>query len=513
MKTAEKDCHKYIKGHIEWCPETGVWMKRCWLLRQVQVFLNSRTRDPQNLFADCCKHGIMDPWQITQDELNVEFFICKQNLEYLVKHGPRMCREFLNKLIHNAKRKGDQARATKIATILQHKKLRKYWHHIYQSTWKPWGGLTIAVKVPHKDSAGKDQYTKYKTEDGTFLAVSKTLVEQFQSALVAQCYHGTFFEEIGHLADGPVAQQIILGTYQYPPYLDPATRLLFEEATATYARLSPSGVATYVTVKDFQYFWQRAREGIGSPYSGLHFGHYKRASFCTNLSALHASKLSLVARKGIPLSQWNRGLTVLLKKIVGNVFVHKLRAICLLEADFNWWNKLIFAKTMMQQAINEGSIPQLCFAKKNSHCNYAVLRKQFFCNSSRTWHHPVGLGECDFSDCYDQAAHPPTSIALPRWQIPVMVIRVLLTSMQVMQYFLKTGFGKSSKSYGGTSDSPNSGLGQRSGASPPGFLVLSLLIVNAYRFQGHNAKITLAFVEQLFSLAAVMYIDDTEILH
>ncbi len=40
-----------------------------------------------------------------------------------------------------------------------------------------------------------------------------------------------------------------------------------------------------------------------------------------------------------------------------NVFVHKLRAFCLLEADFNQWNKLIFAKQMMQQAIQEGSIP------------------------------------------------------------------------------------------------------------------------------------------------------------
>jgi hypothetical protein len=32
MKAAKKDCHKYIGGHIKWCPETGVWMKNCWLL-------------------------------------------------------------------------------------------------------------------------------------------------------------------------------------------------------------------------------------------------------------------------------------------------------------------------------------------------------------------------------------------------------------------------------------------------------------------------------------------------
>jgi hypothetical protein len=34
--------------------------------------------------------------------------------------------EFLNKLIHNAKMKGDQAHATKIATIPQHEKVWKY---------------------------------------------------------------------------------------------------------------------------------------------------------------------------------------------------------------------------------------------------------------------------------------------------------------------------------------------------------------------------------------------------
>jgi hypothetical protein len=43
-----------------------------------------------------------------------------------------------------------------------------------------------------------------------------------------------------------------------------------------------------------------------------------------------------------------------------------VRAICLLEADFNWWNKLIFARRMMQQAILDGRIPQECFAKKHS---------------------------------------------------------------------------------------------------------------------------------------------------
>jgi hypothetical protein len=196
-----------------------------------------------------------------------------------------------------------------------------------------------------------------------------------------------------------------------------------------------------------------------------------------------------------------------------NVFVHKLCVICLLEANFNWWNKLIFAKQMMQQASEAGSIPQECYAKKQSHCIFAVLTKQLFCDSSHVLHHPVGLGKCNFGDCYDQAANPPTSIALQSWGIPKSAIQVLLSTMQTMQYVLKMSFGKSSDSYGGTTTSPNFGLGQGSGASPPGFLALSSLIINAYRQMGHGAKILSSFSCHLFHLTVVMYVDDTNLLH
>ncbi len=155
-----------------------------------------------------------------------------------------------------------------------------------------------------------------------------------------------------------------------------------------------------------------------------------------NLSLLHAAKLTIYAKNGVSLAQWGKGLTVLLEKIIGSVFVHKLCAICLLEANFNWWINLIFARRMMQQAIQEGSIPQECFAKKHSHCNHAVLTKQFFCNSLRCLHHPAGLGECDFGDCYNRAAHAPKSTALQSWGIPTLAIRVLLSTMQTMQYVL-----------------------------------------------------------------------------
>ncbi len=117
----------------------------------------------------------------------------------------------------------------------------------------------MVVKTP-TSSKGVDEF---KTKEGIFHAVSATLVERFQSALIAPCHQGTFFEDVRHLADVPVAQQILKRTYKYPPDLDPATRLLLEEAAITYAELSLTEVAMYVTVEDFQHFWPTTRERTG----------------------------------------------------------------------------------------------------------------------------------------------------------------------------------------------------------------------------------------------------------
>jgi hypothetical protein len=92
---------------------------------------------------------------------------------------------------------------------------------VNRSTSKAQGGLTVAVKVPTIEV--EEGFHKYKTQEGFFQAVSATLVERFQLALIAPCPHRKFFEDVGHLANGPVAQQISEGTYKYPQDLDPAT--------------------------------------------------------------------------------------------------------------------------------------------------------------------------------------------------------------------------------------------------------------------------------------------------
>jgi hypothetical protein len=139
--------------------------------------------------------------------------------------------------------------------------------------------------------------------------------------------------------------------------------------------MSGAKIATTISTLDFQQYWIKVDERTSSSFIGVTFLHYKVAASHSMLLAMHAAYLSACTQKGIPLVRWGIELTVLLEKIVGNNFIHKLWAICLLEADLNWINKVIFAKRMIGSTLEINFIPGKCFSKKGSNCINAVMTK------------------------------------------------------------------------------------------------------------------------------------------
>ncbi len=164
-----------------------------------------------------------------------------------------------------------------------------------------------------------------------------------------------------------------------------------------------------------------------------------------------------------------------------------MHAICLLKADFNWLNKIIYARRMMNSTLDKNLIPLECFAKKGSNCVNVVMTKIMYCDKSRTHHHPTIVLGNDFADCYDRVALPVGSVALQSFGIPIEAVWVLLLAMQTMRYFIRTGFGELTQSYGGSMEDKMQGFGQRNAAAGPGFLAINVQIVNAYLQDGHSS--------------------------
>jgi hypothetical protein len=97
---------------------------------------------------------------------------------------------------------------------------------------------------------------------------------------------------------------------------------------------------------------------------------------------MHAAKLTLATSTGIPFARWGNGLAVLLNKMFGNIYIDKMRAICLLEANHNWLNKFVLAKQMMDKAFQGDIIPVEQFAKRGSQATEGVLTSGLFCDIS-----------------------------------------------------------------------------------------------------------------------------------
>ena len=82
-----------------------------------------------------------------------------------------------------------------------------------------------------------------------------------------------------------------------------------------------------------------------------------------------------------------------------------------------------------------------------------------------------------------------------------------------MRFYLRTGFGESKTSYGGSHEERLAGYGQGNAAAGPGFTAMSSIIANAYLRDGFGAHIYSSYYICLHILAAVMYVDDTNLVH
>jgi hypothetical protein len=112
--------------------------------------------------------------------------------------------------------------------------------------------------------------------------------------------------------------------------------------------------------------------------SGLHFGHYIAGVDCKYISQFHALCVSLSLKKGIVLEWWTNGLLVMLKKMFEVRLVSKLRAILLMEADFNALNKEVYGVHTLDEARKYKLIPEEILSKNNCTADDGGLAKTLF---------------------------------------------------------------------------------------------------------------------------------------
>jgi hypothetical protein len=271
--------------------------------------------------------------------------------------------------------------------ILRAESIRLHWRSIQWAANPTRGSAVTWLTVSHP--AGDILYATREGVESQGAAAIEMRYKVAQGAPILQDaqLHGNF----GFLANTVLADQVLQGSYIYPKNMDTHTKPLLQEARRIFHRLLKEEVVDFVSTNDFQSYWQHANEDIQSPKSGCHSGHYKATSFDRYLSAMHAAKLTLVASTGKPLACWGNGITILLKKVFGNIYIDKMQAICLLEANYNRLNKFVFSKQMMDKAFEGDIIPAEQFAKRGSMATEGGLTSGLFCNIAQALHKTMAI--------------------------------------------------------------------------------------------------------------------------
>ena len=156
------------------------------------------------------------------------------------------------------------------------------------------------------------------------------------------------------MATSPTAQAVLDDACEFPEEFNKGTKELLQECARIRSKIPANSVDPLIKRETWQQRWKKAKEDTSSSDSGLHFGHYKAGASLDLISHFHALKTSIAICRGVALSRWSRGLSVMLEKMFGCKLVSKLQAILLMEADFNFANKNIYGVKMLNNARKYG---------------------------------------------------------------------------------------------------------------------------------------------------------------
>ena len=127
----------------------------------------------------------------------------------------------------------------------------------------------------------------------------------------------------------------------------------------------------------------------------------------------------------------------------------------------------------MDLAHGQGIVPPEQFAKRGTQAAEGVLCTVLFCDIIRALHVTAAINSVDLANCYDAVSHPFASISLQYFGVSRIMAIMMLLVLQTMTFYLRTGFGISIVTYGGTKVDPTMGLAQGNGAASPGFTGVS----------------------------------------
>ena len=520
MLSAERSCRKLYAAHYDFSPTVQFWLKRCHAYRALiklkgimeEVGSNNpqhprlRNKNIANTFRSAERAGIRDASELSKKDLMVQYGYCREQTKRLLAESPWLRKQFLSRKLEDAKINNDEKEAKRTQEMLRREAHGRTWKSIQRVTKPKQAGAVTFVDVQQADGTT----IRHDEQEPLEQAIAGEIIPRFCRASNAPICQGALFNLLGYSANSETAVEILEGRFVPPPGTDGPTVLLLEEIARIWSQMEAGQVDIVVTKDDFQHFWKRMNERTASSYSKLHIGHYKAAAYSDELSTAHSLKLSLISQAGAAPERWSRGLSVMLEKIAGVALVTKLRAILLMEADFNYHNKLIFGKRMLDLARAHNLVPDEIYSEKGRTAEDAILHQVLAYDIARQKRAPFIVASVDAAQCYDRIAHAMAALTLRASKVPDSSVHCMLKPIREMEFYIRTAFGESSTYVGGKELVKQGGC-QGNGAAPPTWQQIATIMIKSHRRAGHGVEVRCPISKKSCHKVGILYVDDTNI--
>ena len=116
----------------------------------------------------------------------------------------------------------------------------------------------------------------------------------------------------------------------------------------------------------------------------------------------------------------------------------------------------------------------------------------------------------DTKGCLDRIEHIAAILVLMHFGIAYTVATTLFSILQKAMHRIKTGYGVSDPVYG-NEKRPLAGIGQGNGLGPALWCLISSIIFNMCKAEGHGITIISSISKTVTSLIGFAFVDDTDL--
>ena len=280
--------------------------------------------------------------------------------------------------------------------------------------------------------------------------------------------------------------------------------------------------------EEYRQLFNHTKESTSCGPSGLHMSHWKAATESDDLTFVHATLTWAAFVMGITYKRWNVSFHSMLQKMK-KPYIHKLRIIQIFEGDMNGGMKYLFGRVFMKKLVQDGVIDSNAYGSIPGRDPLEALKVlQYLYDNHRLMKRDLVVIFNDAAGCYDRIRPNQAEICSRRVGCSTSLTKTHTSLQMNMVHHIKTAAGISKgiikynetdttdinlSQQGGTTirEGNIGGVGQGGGASPVEWLVILIVLMNAFKAFSDGAK--LVDPEGLFGgiIPVISFVDDNSI--